>query len=385
VNELAVIAASSNAFGIEAYGHLRATGGNLAFSPAGLSIALTMTWAGARGETAAQMRRALYIDRPPATVLPLTRWLSDSLAAAGPVVVGIANRLFGDKSVSFSPSFLETASADAGAALEPVDFRGAPEAARAIINDWVALQTERRIQNLVPSGGVDEWTRLALVNALYFLGDWQSPFEAEGTQPRPFYLSATRSADVPTMRQCRHVLYARAEGGSAVDLAYKGGRFAMLLVLPDARDGIEALEQSLTQQALDGLVASLSMVEVDILLPRFVVDPAESIALADLLKAIGMPLAFDREHADFTGMADPADPREKLSIGNVFHKAFVKVDEKGTEAAAASVVMAMALGAAARSEPPIEFRADHPFLFFIRERQTGLVVFMGRVADPGER
>jgi serpin B len=376
------VTGSSNAFAFDTYAKLRRENGNLAFSPASLWIALAMTWGGARGETAAQMGRVLHARRPPATLLPEAGQLAASLVAAGPVVFRIANRLFGDQAAEFIPAFLETTRATFGAPLEPVNFRGAHEAARARINDWVAQQTEQRIRELIPRGGVDNFTRLALVNALYFLADWQSEFKKESTHTDSFHLSAMEQKDVRMMYRQMRLPCARGGGRSAIELAYKGGRFAMLLVLPDAVDGLAALEASLTPVSFDGLVGSLADSEATVLVPKFTIDPPESIELAETLQEMGMPLAFKRHVAEFTGIADPADPGERLFIAKVFHKAFVKVDEKGTEAAAATAVVMAAPMGAAPAPPPFVFRADHPFLFFIRDRQTGLVVFMGRVADP---
>jgi serpin B len=376
---------SSNAFAFDTYAKLRGTNGNLAFSPASLWIALAMTWGGARGDTAAQMGRVLRARRPASTMLPEAGALAASLAAPGPVVFRVANRLFGDAASEFIPAFLETTRATFGAPLQGVDFRCAYEAARATINEWVAQQTEQRIRDLIPEGGVNDLTRLALVNALYFLGDWQSGFDPDDTHTAPFHRSAMEHKDVRMMWKDLRIPCVRGAGRSAIELPYKGGRFAMLIVLPDAVDGLSLLEASLNVDTLDALVTSLSTSAATVYLPTFKIDPPTSLALSEILIELGMPEAFNRDDANFTGISDPKDPRERLYVGEVFHKAFVKVDEKGTEAAAATAVVMKAAGCAAPPPPPFEFRADHPFLFFIRDRETGLVVFQGRVADPADR
>jgi serine protease inhibitor len=378
---LRTLAQASNAFGIDLYQKLRARQGNLVMSPASLTTALAMTWGGARGTTAAEMQKVLHLAGTPEDVMRTSGQLAAALEdPRRPITFRIANRLFGERSYRFQPAYLEATKAAYGAPLEALDFRGAPEPARARINGWVEERTERRIKDLVPAGGVQSATSLVLVNALYFLGDWAQPFEKHATHPRPFHLSAARQKDVPTMNRRGGFRFVERPDLKALALPYKGGQMSMLLVLPQAKDGLEAVERALTAQALEALVASLKAQDVLVALPKFEVNPAESLALAELLREMGMASAFDPGRADFTGMADPPDPRQRLAIGAVFHKAFVRVDEKGTEAAAATAV-GMLAGAA---PPPkgAEFIADHPFLFFIRDEASGLVLFQGRVADP---
>jgi serpin B len=375
-------AGSANGFGLDLYRRLRARPGNLAVSPASLATALAMTWGGARGETADQMKRVLRFADPPDVVMRTSGELAASLQdPKRPVVLRIANRLFGERSYRFEPAYLEATRAAFGAGLEPVDFRTAPQRARALINGWVEAQTEKRIRELLPPDGVTGETRLVLVNALYFLGDWQAPFAKESTAPRPFHLTRSARKDVPTMHRTERLRFAHGNGLKALELPYKGGALSMLLLLPDAVDGLAALEASLTAAELEAVVRSLRPTQVAVALPKFVVDPPASLALGDVLRDMGMPLAFDPRGADFTGIASPPDPGQGLVIGGVFHKAFVKVDEKGTEAAAATAVSMMTRALAPRT-PPAEFKADHPFLFFIRDDGSGLILFMGRVSDP---
>lgn len=386
MDETTRFARSSNSFGFDLYRRLKSDPGNQVVSPASITSGLAMAWGGARGETAAQMKQTLHLEGAAAVVMHAAGALSRSLLdPARPVVFRIANRLFGERTYHFEPAFLEATRAAFDAALEPVDFHGSPEGARAGINGFVEAKTEKRIRDLIPPGGVDGQTRLVLVNALYFLGDWQEPFAKEATSPAPFHVSSRDQRSVPTMHRTGTFRFARRSGLLALTLPYKGDQMSMLVLLPEAVEGLAAVEESLTPAALDAIVQSLAPTAVAVALPKFEVDPKQSLSLGDLLVALGMPAAFDRRKADFTGIANPPDPADRLVISRVFHKAFVKVDEKGTEAAAATAVSMMRAGSAARREEPLEFRADHPFLFFIRDNASGLVVFMGRVADPSQK
>ena len=379
-------AKGSNAFGLDLYRRLAPTPGNQVVSPASVTTGLAMAWGGAQGETALHMKRVLRFEGTPAAVMRSAGQLSRQLVdPARPIVFRIANRLFGEKSFRFETAYLEATRAAYGAALEPVDFRTAAEGARGLINGWVEAQTEKRILDVVPAGGVNGETRLVLVNAIYFLGDWLHPFEKEATFAAPFHLSEREKRDVPTMHRTETLRLARRPGLMALELPYKGRQLSMLVLLPDAISGLPSLEASLGAETLDAIVAALAPARVAIALPKYEVNPLESLSLGDVLVAMGMGLAFDRQKADFTGIANPKDPRDRLAIGRVFHKAFVKVDEKGTEAAAATAVTMLRAGAAAPREEPVPFRADHPFLFVIRDNATGLILFMGRVADPSQR
>jgi serpin B len=374
-------ATCSNEFGFDLYRRLAAAPGNNVVSPASISISLAMPWVGARGKTAAQMKQVLYFQDQPGPVIAtageLTRALIDPKR---PGVFRIANRLFGEKTFPFEPVFLEATRAAFGAGLEPTDFHGAPEAARQAINLWVLEQTNQRIRDPVPPGGVSRETGLVLVNALYFLGDWASPFEHAATSPAPFHLSAREERLVPTMHNEGYFHFAARNGLLALKLQCKGGLMSMLLLLPEAREGLAAAEKSLDAAGLAAIVKSLSQTRVDVALPRFEVNPTNSLSLRKLLVALGMGAAFDPAQADFSGIANPPDPKDRLVIGDVFQKAFVKVDEKGTEAVAATAAGSVCLG-----DPPVPFTADHPFLFFILDDATGLVVFMGRVSDPSQK
>jgi serpin B len=244
----------------------------------------------------------------------------------------------------------------------------------------VAQQTAKRITNLIPPGGVASDTRLVLVNAIYFLGDWLSPFQPNATAPAPFHLGPTSTVDVPTMHQNARLKAAKIDGAQLVELPYRDGTLAMTIVVPEALDGLGALEQSLSMARLERWSSALVPAQVDLALPRFAIDPSEPLSLGGALGAMGVHRAFDSTQADFTAIANPPDPELRLFFSAVFHKAFVQVDEKGTEAAAATAIVATA-GCAAPPEA-VSVQVDRPFLFFIRDLDTGMVVFMGRVSNP---
>lgn len=394
---MTAFAKASNGFGLDVYGRVRSAAGNLAFGPASLSLAFAMTWAGARGETATQMSKVLHIDGAlePSWAESCGK-VSSFLTSRGPVVepagaepdkkpssveLRVANRLFGDKAYSFEQPYLEQMKAAFSAPLVPVDFRTAFEPARKQINEWVSTETEKRIPELVPVNGVDSDTRLVLVNAMTFTGSWAEPFNAMGTEQAPFHLSKADTKNVATMSHTAVYRTAAVDGVTLVELPYFGGDVAMTVVMPDAVDGLEAVEKSLTVEGLGKWTGALGSERISLRLPKFTVAPAGAMALADPIKELGMKDAFDGAKADFTGMAKPASPADRLYIAKVFHRAFVKVDEKGTEAAAASAVVMSRVGSVAPAKPR-ELKVDRPFLFFVRDVPSGLVLFMGRVVDP---
>jgi len=335
------------------FAQLRDAPGNVVCSPVSVALALAMAAEGARGETQRELHAVLGdVPAPP---------------DPGAVRLHVANRLFGERAYAFHPAFLERLRDAYGAPPALVDFAGDPDGARVQINAWVAEQTQARIRDLIAPGAVTPDTRLALVNALYFLADWETPFDSGLTHDAPF--AGTR--DVPTMHRTGVMGHVAIDGWAAVELPYRDSALAMLVVLPDAIGA---------DLPLGVLTAGLTAQRVALSLPKFTVDPAQALELTPALRALGIRLAFDRFAADFRGIADPPDPDDRLSISDVFHKAFVKVDEEGTEAAAATALLMQR--AAGIPEPAIAFRVDRPFLFAIRDRASGQVLFLGRVTDP---
>jgi len=379
-------AEDNNDFALAMYGQLRQQRRNLFFSPFSIRTALGMTLAGARGETAAQMRRALHISSSDEALHVAFAEIVQRLDAAGgsKYEMAVANSLWSQDGPPLQPGFLDLIARYYGDGMNPVDFHRGAEAARVTMNQWVEDKTRQKIRNLIPSGGLDADARLVLVNAVYFSGMWVLPFRKTATRDEPFFLEGGGKVQAPLMHQHEDVRYMQAGGYQAVDLDYQGGDLSMLVLLPDKKDGLRDLETRLSTRMLHDCVARMRVREVKLFLPRFRAT-WEAIDLGAQLRALGMPLAFARSQADFSGINghEPLD-KESLFLSAVFHKAFVEVHEEGTEAAAATAVLMETLGALRYSKPPPVpiFRADHPFLFAIHDRKSGALVFLGRMADP---
>jgi serpin B len=376
-----VFAKANNALSFSLYSKLRATPGSIAFSPMSAELALTMAWMGARGETAAQMQKALGYEVDAEHAAAASGSFSKSLT--GPFTFRVANRMFGEKSFAFRPELLSAAQSTLGAPLEAMDFLHAPDASRKHINDWVSGVTEKRISNLLPEGSISERTKLTIVNAVYFLGEWASAFKKQDTVAMPFHTSKTEQHPTDTMHQTLTAGYSETAQAQVLDLVYKGNTLAMTLVLPKGGSDLDALEASLSPSSFGAWVGDEKNEEVNVSLPKFTIETAP-MDLGAALLSMGMIDAFNPNKADFTGFIAPganaADSRS-LAITAVVQKAFLKVDEKGTEAAAATAIV---IGTTSVSEPkvPKEFKADHPFLFFLRDRATNTILFAGRVTDP---
>jgi serpin B len=374
----ATVARDGNAFALDLHARLRAAQeGDLFFSPQSLSTALAMTYAGARGDTAAQMARTLHLSLPqdqvPAAYAALLQALNVGDDAG--YRLSVANRLWGQRGEGFLDEFLAITRRFYGAELGQVDFRTDAGAARAEINAWVLRQTADKIRDLIPEGALQPTTRLVLTNAIYFRGDWATQFAKEATTEQPFHVTADRTLGVPLMfAKMRVGLAGHPEAGLTVaELPYRGDDVSMIVLLPDAVDGLAAVESQLAPERLAGWTSALPRQDVLVYLPRFSIE--SSFGLGATLSAMGMPLAFSGD-ADFSGI----DGRHDLFISAVVHKARVDVDERGTEAAAATGVV-VGLKAVRPVEPPT-FRADHPFLFLIRHNPTGAILFLGRVTEP---
>ena len=373
-------AASIDAFGLDLLRAL-ARGDNTVVSPASIAIAVAMAQAGAAGETASQMNAVLHgagsgsgagINALDQALAARNGTFTDAEGHDLTVALRVANTPFAQAGMTLEPSYLDALASRFGAGLRLVDYRRDPEAARNLINAWVKSQTEGRIPRLLAPGILDSLTRLVLVNAIYLKAPWQVPFDAELTGPSPFTLAGGSTVDVPTMAGgLQQLRYAEGSGWKAVELPYAGGSLAMTIVVPD---DLAAFVQHLDAAQFGQITGALAAREVELWLPRFAIRAETD--LARTLSALGMPLAFDPQLADFSGIT--AD--ERLYISAVVHQANISVDEKGTEAAAATAV---AMAATAMPADSVMLRVDRPFLFAVRDAPTGAILFLGQVTDPG--
>jgi serpin B len=376
----ALLIEGNSAFAFNLYQALREKDGNLFYSPHSISLALAMTYAGARGETEQQMADTLHFILSQDSLHSAFNSLDIELGKRGQEAQGkdgegfrlnIVNAIWGQKDYSFLPAFLDVLAQNYGAGLRTLDFIKESENSRVTINDWVSDQTEGRIEDLIPQGAIDALTRLVLTNAIYFNAAWEYPFNEDMTAEGPFYLLDGEQVTVPMMKQTESFGYTEVEGYQAVELPYDGGELSMVIFLPEAGQ-FEAFEQGLQAQQVDTIIKSLRLAEVTITMPQFEFD--SDFSLKDTLAGMGMPIAFT-ENADFSGMTG----NRELFISDVIHKAFVSVDEKGTEAAAASAVI---MTLSAMPSQLVEVTIDRPFIFLIRDIDTGAILFVGRVLNP---
>lgn len=370
----------NNAFAVDLYGQLRQRGGNLFFSPASISTALGMTYAGARGTTAAEMEKALHLGLPADRLHPAMGTLLRSLNAAhAGYQLRLADALWAQQGEPFLPAFLDLTKADYAAGFRPVDFAKAPEKARLTINQWVEQQTEDKIKDLLQPGVVTPDTRLVLTNAIYFKANWNTQFKKADTKEEDFHLAGGQTVRAPLMHREGRFSYFNGGTFQVLEIPYTGAELSMIVLLPNDAGGLPAVEQSLTPSKLKQWLGQLHPVpKVILTLPRF--KMTEQFELGKALGALGMRQAFVRGAADFSAM----DGRRDLYISAAIHKAYVDVDEEGTEAAAATATTMRALSMPMAPEKPIVFRADHPFLFVIRDNRSGGILFMGRVSDPAK-
>ena len=377
-----IFAGHEDDFALPLYGQLRQGIGNLFFSPYSVRSALAMAWAGARGETAAQMARALRFAQADKAVHSALAAITRSLNASGggAYEMAVANSLWAQCGTPLVAEYLDTIARHYGGAATLVDFRGRAEDARAAINQWVEEKTRRKILDLIPPGGVQADTRLVLANAVWFKGLWERQFSRGETRGEPFYLEGGGTTRAPLMHQRGMAWYADGPGWQAVDLPYRGFDLSMLVLLPDRQTGLRDLEARLSTSVPHVRSWMGRVREVEIFLPRFRMTWGTA-DLSQPLRALGMPLAFAPSQADFSGIngREPSDS-DALFLSEVYHKAFVEVNEEGTEAAAATSAHVALLGLPPPPAPP--FRADHPFLFAIRHQRSGTILFLGRVADP---
>ncbi len=379
--DAAALTSGNQAFALELYKSLREPGKNLLTSPHSVSVALAMVWAGARGESESQIASALRFTLPQDRLHAAMNALDQALNSRGhgasgrdgePFRLRVVNAAWGQSTYQFEQPYLDTLAVNYGAGLNLLDFAGEPEASRLTINDWVAFQTEDRILDLLPDGSITPLTRLVLTNAVYFNAAWAEPFDPANTADAPFTLLDGTRISVPTMNASEPLRFAEGAGYKAVELPYDGGELALVAIVPIG--DFTAFEDSLDGAGLSAVFAALAERDVELSMPRFRFEWDSS--LAEALAALGMAAPFDASQADLSGINGG---REGLYISDVIHKAFIGVDEAGTEAAAATAVIVDGRG---MPTTPVSMRLDRPFVFAIRDLQTGALVFLGRVVDP---
>jgi serpin B len=373
--DLGELVAGNSAFAFDLYQALRGRDGNLFYSPYSVSVALAMTYAGAQGQTEQQMAATLHYTLSQDRLHPAFNALDLSLVGAkqDEFKLHIANSLWGQTGYAFLAEFLDTLAQNYGAGLRLLDFQKEPEPSRQTINDWVSEQTEEKIKDLIPQGAITPDTRLVLANAIYFDADWQHPFAQERTRDGTFTTLVGEQVTVPMMAMPEPpaLPYARGQGYQAVELPYQGERMSMLVLVPDAGQ-FEAFEAALDAGRVESTLSELELKQVALTMPKFSYE--SDFDLSATLIGMGMPDAFGSA-ADFAGMSGARD----LYISDVFHKAFVAVDEAGTKAAAATAVVMQEM---AMPMIDVELVIDRPFIFIIRDIKTGAILFVGRVLDP---
>jgi serpin B len=375
--ERSALVKGNTRFALELYQKLRVQEGNLFLSPYSISSALAMTYGGARGQTAEEMARTLHFDLANDKLHPAFAALTKEINGEGNPKRGYqlrtANALWGQKGYPFQADFIKLNKDNYGAGLNEVDFKDATEEARQTINTWVEKQTEDKIKELLQKGVLKPNARMVLTNAIYFKGDWASQFKKDLTRPGDFNLGGGATVKAPLMHQKATFKYLDGGRFQALEMPYVGKDLTMVVLLPKKVDGLAEFEKGVTPETLAAWLGQLRPTEVNVTLPKFKVTA--EFALNDALSALGMPSAFKESVADFSGITTA----DALFIAAVVHKAFVDVNEEGTEAAAATAVIVVE-PTAVRVIP--EFRADHPFLFLIRDTRSDTILFMGRLAEP---
>ena len=384
-HELAAVVDGNTAFALDLYRTLAEAEGNFFYSPSSMSMALAMTYAGARGETERQMAKTLQYRLPQDRLHAAFNALDLSLPSQGSnsdgVELRIANAVWAQDGRAFLESYLDTVTRNYAGGIRRVDFLGMPEGARRTINAWVAAETGDRIKDLISPDAITPSTRLVLANAIYFNAGWQQPFAKIATTWDAFFNLDGGESLVPMMRQAARFGYVRGDGFQAVELPYEGGELFMTVLLPDEGRFLE-FERALDAALLRRVGQDIASRQLILALPRF--DLTASLDLANSLKEMGMTSAFDGSKAEFQGMDGLScleGDDDCLLISHVVHQAFISVDEAGTEAAAATAVAVGITRAVAPDEEPIEVTIDRPFVFLIQDRATGSLLFIGRVTE----
>ncbi len=383
LEDIRTAADNINSFAVSLYNQVSSTEGNLLFSPYSIHIAMAMTYAGARTRTEQEMEETLLFTLGQEGTHRSLNALDLRLVSAedtkssvkaeedsdGAFLFRTANSIWGQSGISFSPLFLDTIAGNYGAGLRLLDFASKPDASRLVINDWVEEQTEDKIQDLLPPMSITSETRMVLTNAVYFKAAWGNQFEESSTAEKPFHLLDGSEIPVPMMNQEEPLGYAKEGDWTAVELPYDGYLFSMVIIVPD---NFESFEQTMTIEKIQSITDSLSYTTVNLSLPKF--SFTRELGLKDILADMGMPTAFS-DSADFSGMSVEAD----LTISDVLHKAFIDVNEEGTEAAAATAVV---MTLTSFPTDMVYVNVNRPFIFLIRDVDTGTMLFLGRVVNP---
>ncbi len=381
--DLSGLVGGNSTFAFDLYQTLKDADGNLFYSPYSISLALAMTYAGARGETAQQMANTLHYTLSQNLLHPAFNSLDIELSHRGQGAKGkdekgfrlnIVNAIWGQKGFKFLAPFLDILAENYGAGLRPLNFSSAPEDSRVKINDWVSDQTENRIKNLIPQGAITPLTLLVLTNAIYFNAAWQYPFKENATDKAgTFYLLDGSKINVSMMKQTEMLGYAENASYQAVELPYDGRELSMIILLPSAGN-FKTFEKALDAKQVTAIIKDVKPRQVALSLPKFKFESKFNLNKA--LSKMGMPIAFSPD-ADFSAMTGKHD----LFISDVIHKAFVAVDEAGTEAAAATAVI---MRTTSVPQAPVQVTVDRPFIFLIRDNKTDAILFIGRVVKPSE-
>jgi serpin B len=372
--DLTAVVKGNNAFAFDLYSAVAKEPGNLFLSPYSVSSALAMTYAGARGETAEQMKKTLHFDLAAAKLHPGFAELMKEFNVSGKgYELSVANALWGQQGTQFHPEFLEITKKYYSGGFQEVDYIHKTEQARLTINNWVEKKTNHKIVELIKPKILNNLTRLVLTNAIYFKGLWEFQFKPANTQPAPFYVSSKEKINVPLMYQVGKFKYTETDQLQILELPYRGGTIAMDILLPKPQSDVTKLESNFQSANFESWLNKMSMKRVDVFIPKFKLE--KEFSLNSYLNDLGMKDAFDENKADFSGMS-----KTFLYITHVIHKAFVEVNEEGTKAAAATAVI---MGTKSINEEPVFFKADHPFCFLIRDTHSGSILFIGRVVNPG--
>ena len=384
-DDITAVANANNRFAFDLYSRLAKdqeySGSNIFFSPFSLSSALAITYEGAQGTTADEIRSVFYFPENDTVIRAGFSGMNRGINSGDPSYsLRTANALWAEKTYPFLEGYVGTAERSYGAKTTNLDFIGHPEDSRITINTWVEEKTEDRIRDLIPAGGIDPMTRLVITNAIYFKGNWVKQFDTNETTDAEFRTTPQKTVKVPMMQRTDEdamYLYTENSDLQMLSMPYEhttGKEFSMVVLLPKA-DRLTTMEGSLNATTLSALQQSAKLRRVMVYFPKYTLDTRYS--LPDTLGAMGMPMAFTG-NADFSGM----DGTKNLLISDVIHQAFVDVNEEGTEAAAATAVVVKLAAAPETPEPIPVFRADHPFIFLIQDNETGSILFMGRLSDP---